>query len=158
MACLLVTVAILQYRWTKQLSDISEARTWSDLQPLMLGWDLDLYGEFSAICVALQVGPDSGARETWDDFLQRYVDWSHSATRNDSLENIYANPDVVDGIFIWETSNKAAPRLFALNSESARIERANVPAELQTLYAIDGNVNRHELSEITFGQDSFVNV
>ena len=62
MTSVLVIVAVLQYRWTKQLSVASEARLASTLQPLMIGWHLDFYRELSAICVALQVGPDSGAR------------------------------------------------------------------------------------------------
>src|SRR6266567_3845867 len=75
MASLLVMVAVLQYRWTRQLSVAAEARIGSTLQPMMLGWHLDFYGELSAICVALQVGPDSGARDTWNDYLRRYTDW-----------------------------------------------------------------------------------
>jgi signal transduction histidine kinase len=133
MASLLTVVAVLQYRWTKQLSKATEASIGSNLQPLMTGWDLDFYGEFSAICVALQVGPDSGARETWDDYLHRYVDWSHAATNNDSLENIYANPDVVRKVYIWETSDKTRPRLLALNPDSREIEDSTVPDYLKTL-------------------------
>ena len=73
MASLLIIVAVLQYRWTRQLSVATEARIGSTLEPLMMGWHLDFYGELSAICVALQVGPDSGARDNWNDYLHRYV-------------------------------------------------------------------------------------
>jgi len=59
MTSVLIIVAVLQYRWTKQLSVTSEARLTTHLQPLMIGWHLDFYGELSAICVALHVGPDS---------------------------------------------------------------------------------------------------
>src|SRR5207249_699057 len=107
----------------------------SNIQPLMMGWHLDFYGEVSAICVALQVGPDSGARENWNDYLHRYVDWSRAATNNDSLENIYANPDLIAKIYIWETSDRAMPRLFRLNADTAKIEIASVPQDLQSLLA-----------------------
>src|SRR5882762_2482582 len=93
LALLLVMVAALQYRWTKQLSEATEARIGSALQPLMMGWHLDFYGELSAICVALQVGPDSGARDNWNDYLRRYRDWS-----NGSVENFYANPGLIENI------------------------------------------------------------
>ena len=132
-AALVIMVAALQYRWTKELSDVSEARIGSNLEPLMLGWHLDLYGEFSAICVALQVGPDSGARENWRDYAQRYAEWSHAAMNNDSLENIHANPDVVKNIYIWQTSDEAKPRLFRLDPDSATLETSEEPEGLKAL-------------------------
>src|SRR5260370_10886605 len=130
MASLLVTVAVLQYRWTKQLSVAAEARIGSTLQTLMLGWHLDFYSELSAICVALQVGPDAGARDNWNDYLHRYVDWSH-----ESVENIYANPDLIKNIYIWETSDSAKLRLLRLDANTAKIEIPSVPEDLRPLLA-----------------------
>jgi signal transduction histidine kinase len=133
MTSVLIIVAVLQYRWTKQLSVASEARLGTPLQPLMIGWHLDFYGELSAICVALQVGPDSGARDNWDDYLHRYVNWSHAPINPESVENIYANPGVVKSIYVWQTAGKAIPRLLRLNPDSARIEPSGMPEDLQPL-------------------------
>jgi signal transduction histidine kinase len=130
MASLLIMVAVLQYRWTRELSVATEARIGSTLQPAMLGWHLDFYGELSAICVALQVGPDAGARDNWNDYLHRYVDWSH-----ESVENVYANPGLIKNIFIWETSDSANLRLLRLNANAAKIEIPGVPEDLQPLLA-----------------------
>jgi len=135
MAALLIMVAVLQYRWTKQLSVATEARIGSTLQPLMMGWHLDLYGELSAICVALQVGPDSGSRDNWNDYLRRYVEWSHAPMNRESVENIYANPDLIGNIYIWETSGRAMPRLLRLNADTAKIEISSIPEDLQPLLA-----------------------
>src|SRR6266576_4185968 len=87
MTVLLIIVAVLQYRWTTQLNQATEVRIGSTLQSSMMAWNLDFYGELSAICIALQVGPDSGARDNWNNYLHRYRDWS-----NGSVENFYANP------------------------------------------------------------------
>ena len=111
MALLLIIVAVLQYRWTKELSVATEARLGSNLQPLMIGWHLDFYGELSAICVALRVGPGSDSRDNWDDYLRRYVDWSHASMNRESVENIYADPGLIRNIYIWETSDRKKPRL-----------------------------------------------
>jgi signal transduction histidine kinase len=135
LALLLVIVAVLQYRWTKQLSEATEARIGSALQPLMMGWHLDFYGELSAICVALQVGPDSGARDNWNDYLRRYVDWSHAPMNHELVENMYANPDLIENIYIWETSDRAAPRLLRLNAHTEKIEISGVPEDLEPLLA-----------------------
>src|SRR5258705_11182403 len=130
MTSLLIMVAVLQYRWTKQLSVATQDRIGSNLQPLMLGWHLDFYGELSAICVALQVGPDSGARDNWNNYLHRYRDW-----RNGSVENFYANPGLIENIYIWETSDRAVPQLLRLNASAAKIEISGVPEDLLPLLA-----------------------
>lgn len=133
MAALLITIAVLQYRWAKQLSADAEARIGSSVKPLMIGWHLALYRELSAICVALQVGPDSGAHDNWSDYLHRYVDWSRAATNKDSIENIYANPEVVENIYIWDTDDNPPTRLFRLNADTVEIESSGVPDKLQSL-------------------------
>src|SRR5206468_8583503 len=76
MALLWVIVAVLQYKWATQLSAATEVRIGSNLQSLMTRWHRDLYDELSAVCVALQVGPDSGAHDAWNDYLQRYAEWN----------------------------------------------------------------------------------
>jgi len=135
MTSVLIIVAVLQYRWTKQLSVASEARLGTPLQPLMIGWHLDFYGELSAICVALQVGPDSGARDNIDDYLHRFVNWSRAPITPKSVENIYANPGVVKSIYVWQTAGRTIPRLLRLNPDAAKIEPSSVSEDLQPLLA-----------------------
>ena len=53
-------------------------RMGAELESLMTKWHDDLYSEFSAICIAMQVGPDSGARDSWNDYLERYVEWNYA--------------------------------------------------------------------------------
>jgi signal transduction histidine kinase len=135
MTSVLIIIGVLQYRWTKQLTLASEARLTTPLQPLMIGWHLDFYGELSAICVALQVGPDSGARDDWDDYLHRYVTWSHAPINPESVENIYANPGVVKSIYVWQTAGRAIPQLLRLDPGAARIQPSSNPEDLQPLLA-----------------------
>jgi hypothetical protein len=75
MVVLLATVAALQYRWTNEASTAAEMRVGAELESSVMKWQRDLYSEFSAVCVAMQVGPDSGARDSWKDYLERYVEW-----------------------------------------------------------------------------------
>lgn len=95
MALLWVIVAVLQYKWATQLSAATEVRIGSNLQSLMTRWQRDLYDELSAVCVALQVGPDSGAHDAWNDYLQRYAEWNGNEKNSDVAEGAYANPDLV---------------------------------------------------------------
>jgi hypothetical protein len=132
-AILLFTVGFLQYRWNNQIKQATEVRMGIDLESVMMKWHLDLYGEFSAICVALQVGPDSGARDDWNDYLQRYEEWTRAANNSESVENIYANRDLVRDIYIWETSRPEQPRLLRLDADSSKIQASSAPVDLRPL-------------------------
>ena len=132
MVVLLAVLAFLQYRWTNEATAASEMRIGAELESFMMKWHSDLYGEFSAICTAMQVGPDSGARDTWNDYLERYVEWK-SAPPHESLPNVYRNPDLVQSVYIWDTNLDAKPQLFHLNAEKKKVEIAEVPENLRTL-------------------------
>ena len=132
MVVLLATVAFLQYRWTNEASRADEMLIGAQLESSMMKWHSDLYGEFSAICTAIQVGPDSGARDTWNDYLERYVEWNY-ALPHESLPYIYRNPDLVGEIYIWETNQQPKPRLLWLNLNTRKIEPISPLPEFSTL-------------------------
>ena len=133
MASLVIMVAALQYRWTKQLIEATEAGMGNSLRPLTVGWHLDFYGELSAICVALQVGPDSGAHDAWADYLQRYTKWSREDIASDAPETVNRSPDLVEQVYIWETSNRTSPKLLRLAPEENKIVSSEVPHDLKPL-------------------------
>lgn len=132
MLVLLALIAALQYRWTAEVTGVNEFRVGRDLESVMIKWHLDLYREFSAICVALQVGPDSGAHDSWKDYLERYIKWSRGEQKQNSIVNLYRNPDLIEGVYIWETSRKT-PRLLRFNVEKGTIDVSSVRPELQRL-------------------------
>ena len=135
MVALLAIVAVLQYRWTTQVTEATDARIGSDLQSLMMDWHYDFYRELSAICATLQVGPDSGARDNWQDYLQRYRLWSRSTNHETPVEGISSTADFVENVYIWETSRPRNPRLLRLNAQANKIESDTIPAKLEPLLA-----------------------
>jgi len=132
-AVLLAIVATLQYRSSTEIKNAEQARVGTDLESVMIKWHLDFYGEFSTVCVALQIGPDSGERDSWEDYLHRYAHWSNAANRDDSLNNLYQNRDLVKDIYIWETSRHPSPRLLRLNAAQNKIESSAMPPALEVL-------------------------
>jgi signal transduction histidine kinase len=132
---LLGAIAVLQYRWTDQLSAAMESRIETDLYSSMTQWNLDFYGTLSAICIALQVGPDSGARDIWNDFLQRYVVWNRKKSEQVPIENIRSNFALIESVYIWETSDLTHPQLHLLNPRANRIEDVTAPQRLDSLLA-----------------------
>lgn len=130
---LLVVTASLQYRLNMQIKQAAEYRVGANLESVVMKWHLNLYRELSTICIALQVGPDSGANARWEDYRRRYEEWRRAATNSHFVENIYSNPDVVRDVYIYETSRKRDDRLLRLNTDVDRIEKATKPPELQAL-------------------------
>jgi len=125
MAAILLTVGFLQYRWTNQLTEATETRIGSNVESLMLDWHLDFYQSFAAICVALQVGPDSGAYDDWRAYSERFSHWNRSA----------AHPSLIQNLYILETSQGAEPRLLRLSTDQAQATPDNPNESLQPLLA-----------------------
>lgn len=135
MALLLAIVAVLQYEWASQLSAATEVRLGSNLQALMMSWHRDLYDELSSICITLQVGPDSGARDAWIDYLQRYAEWNREGSNGGFVEGLYTNPDLVREVYEWQTSGPGEPELLRLNPNTKTLEIFSIRTELQPLLA-----------------------
>jgi len=135
MALLWAIVAVLQYKWATQLSAAAEVRIGSNLQSLMTRWQRDLYDELSAVCVALQVGPDSGAHDAWYDYLQRYGEWTRNGINSEVAESAYPNPDLVREVYDWHTSAPGKPELLRLDPNAKTLDSIGAPQGLETLLA-----------------------
>jgi signal transduction histidine kinase len=125
MVALLLTVGFLQYRWTNQLTEAMETRIGSNVEALMLDWHMDFYQSFATICVALQVGPDSGEYEGWRAYGERFSHWNQSAMR----------PTLIQSLYILETSQGPAPRLLRLSPHQVQATPDRPGERLQRLLA-----------------------
>jgi len=132
-ALLLVVVARLQYKWARELSAITQVRMGGHLQSLMTQWHRDLYDELSTVCIALQVGPDSGAHDAWNDYLQRYADWTQDRAHNEFTQAPIVSPELVKEIYEWNTSGPGRPELLRLNPVGKTLDQTAVPTELAKL-------------------------
>lgn len=123
MAAVLVTVAVLQYRWSVQTAEVAEARIASDLQSFMMDWGLDLFQDLSAVCISLQIEPDSGASEDWQVYLTRLQDWHRSSDES----------ELVQDVFLWETSRAKDPVLFRMDPANKRLLAQGIAQDLRPL-------------------------
>jgi two-component system sensor histidine kinase SenX3 len=124
MAAVLITLGVLQYRWSQQVSEADEARLGDNLHSLVMDWHLDFFRQFSGIAVNLQVGPDAGAHDNWRDYLQRYSEWRLTAS----------DPALIENILIWESS-QSDPRLLRLNGDRRMVEVYAARQEIKPLLA-----------------------
>jgi two-component system, OmpR family, sensor histidine kinase SenX3 len=121
----LFSLAILQYRWTTQIGEVTGLRIGTNLKAMMIDWHLDFFRQISDLPITLQVGPDAGAHDTWNVYLQRYSGWSERAV----------DPNLVKDVYLWETSTAARPRLLRFNLDAAQLQPTQTPATLQNLLA-----------------------
>ncbi len=121
LAAVLIALAGLQYRWSREVSEAAGARMKASLQASMLSFHQDLHRELGAICAALQGEPPDSDRRTW--FAQQYQAWLRTA----------AHPGLVSGLFLWQGTGTPHPVLLRLNPSSNRFEAADWPAGFERL-------------------------
>src|SRR5271165_6578873 len=83
---LLVTIAVLQFRWIKQIHDDMEDRAHSSMEIAMTQWNRELYRGFYTICGSLLADPDLASLDGWEDYLQRYSALRHQEYHYNSSE------------------------------------------------------------------------
>jgi len=132
-ALLWVLAATLQYRWAKELSEATQGSAGENLQTRMTQWHRDLYDELSTICIALQVGPDSGKHDDWNDYLQRYVEWKRDETSTATESKAPVRLGLVKNIYEWETSGAEKPRLLRLNPTEKTLDQVSLPADMEKM-------------------------
>jgi signal transduction histidine kinase len=122
MGAVLLILAVLQYRWSRQVREANEVRIGENLRSQMMDWHADLLHEFSSIAVSLQVSPDSGARDDWHDYVERFAEWKKSSP----------HAALVSDLLLWETSGRPA-RLARFDPERMSVGDFQTPASLQRL-------------------------
>jgi two-component system, OmpR family, sensor histidine kinase SenX3 len=119
----LLWLGVLLYRWSTQVSEVSRMRVGVDLHAMMTNWQLEFYRQISEIAIALQVGPDSGARDNWKDYLERYRRWSKDVS----------DPGLVKDVLIWETSRPDRARLLHFDLKQGTVVTVSTPEILSKL-------------------------
>ena len=132
---LLVTIAVLQYRWIKQINDDTEDRARNSMETAMTQWNREFYRGLYSICGGLLADPDAASLEGWTEYLQRYSTWRHEEYHYNPANALRPGASLISDVYIWETASGAAPELFLLDPVHHRIGPAARPAQLEPLLA-----------------------
>lgn len=125
----LATLAVLQYRWSVQVSAATRAQMQVNLQTSLMGFRQDLARELAAIAVELRSAGNNGTVRPAD-FGRQLRHWQQTA----------AHPALVDQIYFWQNSpGKSLQRLDATRDQ---LEAASWPEGSDKL--------RQHLEEISF--------
>jgi len=130
-AIVVVILAVLQYRWSNQLSEATGIRLADSLQMSMMNWHLDFFRDFSDICAALQSESGLGPRNTADQYGRGFAAWKKGST----------HPELVSSIFIVKMDERSAAAVRRMSPETGRFEPAPWPHDLEPL--------RHDLQPIS---------
>src|SRR5258708_22037953 len=84
-----MVLGALQYRWSNQVSEATSIRLADSLQMSMINWHLDLFRDFSEICIAMRVDPEIDARADSTQYDRRYAEWKKTTSHPDLVSNIY---------------------------------------------------------------------
>ena len=116
MVAVLLTLAFLQYRWSKRVADATQARIDASLKASVMDWHLSLLREIAEPCFALQVNSEPDNRDSWQRYFERYLAWRPTAKQPDLFANFY---------FV-EASKTGTRRVSRLNPETGRLETAEL--------------------------------
>lgn len=96
-AVIVIVLAYLQYSWSNQVSEATSLRLADSLQMSMINWHLDLFRDFSQICLALDVDPNGDPPDDLQQFARSFSAWRTMAPYSDLVSNLYVLQPNEDG-------------------------------------------------------------
>jgi signal transduction histidine kinase len=118
-----IVLGVLQYRWSNQVSEATSIRLADSLQMSMINWHLDFFRDFSEICIAMRVEQETGARNDWNRYAQRFDEWKKAT----------AHPDLVSSIYVLRFDESPSSKTLRLDPSNQRFEPNDWPANFAEL-------------------------
>jgi len=120
---MLALLALLQYRWSRDVSEAAGARMRASLQSSMVRFREDFSRELGNLAVAVQSDPASPFDpRSAKDYVRRITTWKRVAVHPDLLQNVY----------VFER-NGGTSHLLRLNTANAQFEPSEWPPSLARL-------------------------
>lgn len=117
-AVVVTVLAVLQYRWSNQVSEATSVRLADSLQMSMINWHLDFFRDFSEIGLAMRMDPDSRYPDELEEYARHFAEWRSQAKY----------PGLVSNLYILKSSDQA----LRLNPTSRQFEPDAWPAQFLT--------------------------
>ena len=121
MACVLIILAVMQYRWSREVSEAARNRMQANLQMSLMNLRQDFARELAAMCLDMQSDAASSSAEAkgLSEKLQR---WQQTAS----------HPGLVASVYLWDVSSHNS--LLRLSPAGARFETNPWPKNLAELH------------------------
>jgi signal transduction histidine kinase len=118
-----IVLAVLQYRWTNEMSEATSIRLADSLQMSMLNWHSEFLADFSEICFTMGGGPHSETANDLNQYERRYERW----------KSVTENPDLIAGLYILKPVNSGRSHALRLNPTTRRFETVEWPEEFDKI-------------------------
>src|ERR1022692_3097516 len=119
LATVLVLLAVLQYRWSLEISRAERTRIEASLNTSVNQFRQEFYRELTQVSTAFHSDPTAEPDDFWSSYAERYQDWARTTT----------HPDLVANVFVWQ----AGGRLRQLRPADGEFEPVDWPASLAGL-------------------------
>ncbi|MDQ6676570.1 MAG: HAMP domain-containing histidine kinase [Acidobacteriota bacterium] len=123
LACVLIVLAFVQYRWSEQVSAAERQQMRASLQIAVGQFRQEFTREMGTLCAGLQPEGDAVDSGDWDRVARQQAEWLHSA----------ADASLVSAVYLWK--NQAGGSLARLDAISGTFAPAQEPPELESLLA-----------------------
>jgi signal transduction histidine kinase len=123
LAAVLVLLAVLQYRWSLEISRAERTRIEASLNTSVTQFRQEFYRELTQVSTAFHSDPAAEPDDFWSSYAERYQAWARTA----------AHPDLVANVFVWQAGPPA--RLLQLQTADGQFEPVDLPASLAALRA-----------------------
>ncbi len=125
LAAVLVLLAVLQYRWSLEISRAERTRIEASLNTSMNQFRQEFYRELAQVTTAFHSDPTAEPGDFWPPYAERYQAWVRTATR----------PDLVANVYVSQAGEPADAPLLLLHPSDNRFDPVEWPASLAGLRA-----------------------
>src|SRR5437588_8201880 len=121
LAAVLAILAVLQYKWSGQVSTATMTQIQSNLETSLLGFRQDVGRELTSPCLEIRAALDASSKSNPAQIKEQFRHWQQTA----------AHPNLVQDIYIWEDPAHEQPLRF--DPARDQLERAAWPDEFGPL-------------------------
>jgi signal transduction histidine kinase/type II secretory pathway pseudopilin PulG len=123
MTAVVLTLAFLQYRWTRAISTVEQARMEGALEASVKNFNQEFSYDLDRLCESFEVNPDTSGSPAEDRILSRYSAWIKTTSRS----------DFVNGIYLWRIGGDPRFGLEALDLDNRQFQKSSWPLPLARL-------------------------
>ena len=122
-AAILGILAMLQYRWTTQISDNEQERIRTQLRTATGQFRQDFYREMVTASAVFQVDAETLAEHDWSRFTTRYEEWLRNP----------ANAELVSSVYVWDLHAHEGQQELRLDRQSGEFVPGTFPAQIKKI-------------------------
>src|SRR5579862_2938966 len=122
-ALVMIVLAVLQYRWSKQVSEATSLRLGDSLEMSMVNWQAELFRHFSQICLMLGVDTDPNLASERTELGRSLERW-----RNET-----PYPGLVSNLYVVTRDGSAASHVLRFDFSTSRFVPIDWPSDLPAL-------------------------